>query len=76
MIKAGAGDAVSKAPLVKIHSRVITDGVGDAVSIGPLAKNSDPVISARATHTASVLPEEPVCRDDTLPLSFGIRGSY
>ncbi len=72
----GGGNAVSKAPLAKIRSPVITTGAGDAVSIGPSAKIHDSVITARATHMASVLPEEPVYRDNTLPLSFRIRVSY
>jgi hypothetical protein len=67
---------VSKAPLAKTCGPVITDGAGDAVSIGPLVKIRDPMITARAIHIAGVLPKEPVCRDDTSPLSFRIRRSY
>ncbi len=57
---------MSKAPLAIICGPVITDGAGDAVRIGPLVKIRGPV----NTHTAIMLPEEPVFRDNTSPLSF------
>jgi hypothetical protein len=61
------GGSVSKAPVAIICGPVITDGAGDAVRIGPLLVK---ILGPVNAHTAIVLPEEPVCRDNTLPLSF------
>ncbi len=73
---AGPGDAVSKVLFAKIQFPSDPWWRGDAVSTGPLAKICNPVSTARATHIASVLSEVPVYRDNSLPLSFRIRGIY